>query len=112
MKKLLLVGFVLVLVHSAIGQDTQSITKIAVATYNGYSTEGYYFTNELDEGPMLFAKIRPEATKRFDLKDESNIGESFRVTYNIKKVGKNEELIIIHLEKLDYDADDDGDEGH
>ncbi|MCJ7467788.1 MAG: hypothetical protein MUO53_13975 [Maribacter sp.] len=112
MKKLLLVGFLSAFINVAIGQDAKSITKIAVATHDGNSTEGYYFRNELDEGPMLFAKIRPEVMKRFDLKDESNIGESFRVTYNIKKVGNIEELTIINLEKLDYDVDDDGDEGH
>ncbi|MCM4152937.1 hypothetical protein DHD05_15200 [Arenibacter sp. N53] len=45
----------------------KSVTKIAVATYTGSSTQGYYFTNDLDQGAMLFNIVRPKVLKEFDL---------------------------------------------
>ncbi len=107
MKKLILLGFLSFCMHMAIGQEAESSTKKAVATYNGYSTEGYYFTNELDQGPLRFDKIMPEVLQHFDLKDELYKGETFRVNYTIKTVGNKDELTILSLEKIDYDTDDD-----
>ncbi len=107
MKKLILLGFLSLFMQMALGQEAQNSTKKAVATYNGYSTEGYYFTNELDQGPLHFDKIMPEVLQHFDLKDEVYKGETFRVNYIIKTVGKKDELTILNLEKIDYDADDD-----
>ncbi len=61
-------------------QEVQK-AKIIVATYSGYSTEGYYFTNDLDKNEMQFAKIEPETLKKYDLNSDIYLNQTFRVTY-------------------------------
>ena len=92
-------------------QENTSSTKIAVATYTGASTEGYFFTNELNQARLFFDKARPDVLKKYNLKDKSNLRESFRVTYTLKMVDGKERLTIINLEKLEYDAGDNGEGG-
>lgn len=92
---------------SAQEKKDKSQTKIAVATYDGRSSEGYYFTNNLDESSMLFTKIRPEVMKVYDLKDRAYIRETFRITYNKEKIDGKKQLTIIGLELLDYSDEED-----
>src|SRR5690606_36384618 len=61
-------------------QETQKAI-IIVATYSGNSTDGYYFTNDLDQKDMLFAKIEPETLKKYDLNSSTFLNRTFRVTY-------------------------------
>ena len=85
----------------------KSETKIAVATYTGSSTEGFYFTNNLNQSSMLFVKIRPEVLKEYDLSGRVYIRKTFRITYNIEKVKGKKQMTIIAMELLDYDEDED-----
>ena len=57
--------------------------KIIVATYSGNSTDGYYFTNDLDQRSIQFAKIEPEALEKYDLNTSTFLNKTFRVTYII-----------------------------
>lgn len=111
MRNLVTITFLFIVVFGMAQSNDKSITKIAVATYVGLSTEGYYFTNDLDESPMLFAKIRPEALKRCNLNDHLYIRKTFRIIYGIDTIDGKDQLTIINLEQLDYDSDDDGEEG-
>lgn len=81
-------------------------SKRAVATYTGSSTEGYYFTNDLDGKSMLFNEIDPEILKRYDLSDRSYIRETFRIYYNVEKVKGKKKMTITNMELLDYDDED------
>lgn len=108
MKKMYLI--LLVLVVGSVGaqeKKEESQTKIAVATYDGRSSEGYYFTNDLDESSMLFAKVRPEIMKVYDLKNRTYIRETFRITYNVGKMSGKKQFTIIRLELLDYNDEED-----
>src|SRR5690606_36179405 len=55
--------------------------KIIIATYSGNSTEGYYFTNDLDQTDIKFAKVDPEVLKKYDLNATTYLRKTFRVTY-------------------------------
>jgi len=55
--------------------------KIIIATYSGNSTEGYYFTNDLDQTDIKFANVDPEVLKKYDLNGTSYLRKTFRVTY-------------------------------
>lgn len=61
-------------------QETQR-AKIIIATYSGNSTEGYYFTNDLDQTDIKFAKVDPEVLKKYDLNGTTYLRKTFRVTY-------------------------------
>lgn len=111
MRNFLIALIIMMVAKTGMAQQNKSITKIAIATYDGDSTEGYYFTNELDEGQLFFNNARLEVLKIYNLKDKSNLRESFRVTYNIDSVEGKKIMTIINLEKLDYDSEDDGSKG-
>jgi hypothetical protein len=85
---------------------TKPETKRAVAMYTGYSNQGYYFTNDLDQSSMLFKLVNPEVLKKYDLKDRKYIRETFRVYYNVEMQGQKQKLTIINMELLDYDEEE------
>ena len=55
--------------------------KIIIATYSGNSSEGYYFTNDLDRTDIKFANVDPEVLKKYDLNSTTYLRKTFRVTY-------------------------------
>ncbi|MCG2461863.1 hypothetical protein K8352_13975 [Flavobacteriaceae bacterium F89] len=63
-------------------QDVQKAV-IVIATYSGNSTDGYYFTNDLDQRGILFAQIEPEVLNKYDLNNNTFLNKTFRVTYII-----------------------------
>ena len=89
----------------------KSETKRTVATFTGSSTEGYYFTNDLDKSSLLFTNIRPEVLKEYDLTGRVYIREMFRITYKVEKVKGKKQMTIIAMELLDYDDEDKGNDG-
>lgn len=112
MKKLMMLLMVSVMgIGYAQVENNKASTKRAVATYTGSSTQGYYFTNDLDESSMLFNKVRPDVLKKYDLSDRSYIRETFRVYYNVETIKNKKIMTIIDMELLDYDEDEEDIEG-
>ena len=108
MKNLLIIAMMFTVSIGVAQTDKQkSETKIAVASYTGSSTEGYYFTNDLDQSSMIFANVRPEVLNEYDLSGRVYIRETFRVTYIIEKIKGKKHMTIIGMELLDYDDDED-----
>ena len=62
-------------------QEEGQRAKIIIATYSGNSTDGYYFTNDLDQTDIKFSKVDPEVLKKYDLNGASYLRKTFRVTY-------------------------------
>lgn len=91
-------------------KQQKSVTKFAVATYTGNSTQGYYFTNDLDQSPMLFNFVRPKVLKEYDLSNSIYIRKMFRITYNMETVKGKTQMTIIALKLLDNGEENDIDD--
>jgi hypothetical protein len=101
----------------------ESRTKIAIASYNGSSTDVFFFTNNASETELRFTAIELSASQKYNLNDNSFIGKFFRVTYRVdflpnKEVKSKDKMAsaqspykktftIIDLEELpDYNEED------
>ena len=130
MKNLIITLVVIMFVTPILAQKKpESRTKIIVASYNGYATDAYFFTNNATNSELKFNHVEPDVRNKFDLKSKLFVGKYFRVTYRIdfvtneeqKQEGKlsktqsafKKQLTIIKLEELpdfinEEDEDDDG----
>ena len=75
--------FLMISISATKAQEVHKAT-IVVATYSGNSTDGYYFTNDLDQKDIQFAKIEPEALEKYDLNSSTYLNKTFRVAYIIE----------------------------
>ena len=72
--------------------------KIIHATCEGHYTEGFYSIKKGDKRKMLFVRISPLVLMKFDLMDDSSVGKLFEVSYDLEKVGGEDQPVIINLE--------------
>ena len=59
-------------------------TKTAIAVYDGFSDDAFYFTNTLDNSSIIFQKVKDNILKQYDLNRKDYLKEAFRITYSIK----------------------------
>lgn len=131
MKKLMTLAIVTLFVAAGFAQEKmpESKTKIAVASYNGHSTEAYYFTNNVNERQLRIDKVYDDVLKKFDLNSDVHIDDYFRITYRtdyVKSDAKKDDsklskaqpafkkvFTIIDMEMLEGydDEEDDIDDG-
>ncbi|MDX1773647.1 hypothetical protein [Oceanihabitans sediminis] len=100
MKTLFITIFALVTFSNSLLQDKTTIQ----ATFDGFESDAYYFIDDTDT-IYTFDNISKEASKKFDLTDESNIGESFEITFTTETISDDMEneievLTIVELKKI------------